>query len=88
MRRGEVGDRAGLSMGGRRGGEQRSSQVVWRGAWRPAKAALEAAGVLARRVEAVRRLGSQIRGGQAHRKGRNRGGEWRRLGEREIGARH
>ena len=47
--------RRGFSMGGRRGGERSSSWAAWHGAWRPAKAVLEATAVFARRVEAARR---------------------------------
>ena len=36
--------------------------ATWRGLKAPVEAVLEAAGLLARRVEAARRLGSQIRG--------------------------
>ena len=60
--------------------------AAWCGAWRPAKAVLEVAEPLARRVEAARRFRSQIRGWPSSPEGKNRGGECRRLGKRGIGA--
>ena len=57
---------------------------MWRGAWRPAEAVLEAARLHARRVEAARRLGKAVPGAAELAGIQNRGsGDAARCGGRE-----
>ena len=75
--KGKIDDGAGVPMGAGEVSKQGSSGVAWRGAWRPAVAALVAAASCAQHVESVevpnRGKGSFSRR-RARRKGENRSG--------------